>query len=125
MTLLTRRERKTLEFIRQHMLVHGECPSYTEIAAGIGIKSKGRVSALVGALEAKGALCRGRSGTARSITLVASNAFTVDLPTSMAAVVRALAEQAKVSPEAVIIEALRDRLGTIRLQNVAHGTKAA
>lgn len=120
----TRCERKALAFIRQHIAEHQEAPSYQEIANGVGVKSKGRVSEVVTALVAKGALTRGAGRAHRSIALVHSNAFTVDLPTDLAVVVRNLAARAGVAPEAVLIEALRDGLGTVQAHSASRETSA-
>lgn len=119
---LTRGERRILAYIREHIAVQGESPAYQEIAAGIGIRSKGRVSAVVAALVAKGVLTRGPHRSPRSLALIQDNTFTVELPADLAGFARDLAEQVGVAPEAVLIEALRDGLGTVRAHFVSRET---
>ena len=66
---LTRRQADALRFIRSFHSDHGYMPSYDEIAAGIGIASKGRIAEIIVALEQRGYVKR-LPGKARSIALV-------------------------------------------------------
>lgn len=52
--MLTTAQHKTLSFIRQFVAGHGYAPSLAEIAAGIGIRSKGAVHRYVQALADAG-----------------------------------------------------------------------
>ncbi len=52
--LLTAQQQKTLEFIRDYMTQHQQAPTEAEIAAGIGIVSRGVVHRYVHAIEKAG-----------------------------------------------------------------------
>ncbi|MBY0307511.1 MAG: DUF5110 domain-containing protein, partial [Phycisphaerales bacterium] len=67
-----------LAFIRAYLLREGIAPSYGEMAAGIGLCSKSRVSVIVDALVERGAICR-LPKRARTITLVEKPALPADL----------------------------------------------
>lgn len=54
--MLTPTQQKTLEFIRRYLAARGHAPSLAEIAAGIGIHSRGSAHRHVQALAAAGAL---------------------------------------------------------------------
>lgn len=62
---LTRRQADALAFIQSYHSDHGIMPSYDEIAVGMGLASKGRVSEIIAALEKRGYVkrlpCRARS----------------------------------------------------------------
>jgi repressor LexA len=55
---LTKREQDVLDFLTSYVAENGVPPMLTEIAAGIGVASKGQVHGYVSALEAKGRLQR-------------------------------------------------------------------
>ena len=54
----TRRQREVLDFITRYVESHGYRPSYQSIARHLGVKSKGGIARLVGALEEQGLLER-------------------------------------------------------------------
>jgi len=67
---MTPAQAKVLNFVRRYMAEHGGVsPTYGEIAAGIGRRSKGSVVPLVTALERQGAIKR-VPASARSIVLL-------------------------------------------------------
>ena len=49
--MLTSSEKKTLKFIQKYCIEKGNSPTHTEIAKGIGIKSKGVVHLLTKNLD--------------------------------------------------------------------------
>jgi repressor LexA len=55
---LTPRQRDVLNFILAHDKAHGFAPSIREIGLGVGIKSAGRVSDLLNALDKRGYITR-------------------------------------------------------------------
>jgi LexA DNA binding domain len=110
---LTRRQRETLDFIHCFYLEYGTSPSYAEIAAHLGNKVKQGAYRLVRALEARGAVTR-RPGQPRSLAPVLRNAVTLELPPDIDHAVRVLAQRARTTPEAVIIEAVHERLAGFR-----------
>lgn len=65
---LTQRQKEVLSMIVEHIGSHGRPPSIPEIAAHFGMKSPNGVAKHLAALEAKGAIERGRG--ARAIRLV-------------------------------------------------------
>lgn len=57
--MLTAKQKKLLEFIHAETLKsEGICPSYEEMRAHMGIKSKSGIHTLIGALEARGFVSR-------------------------------------------------------------------
>lgn len=52
--MLTRKQQQVLEFIRNYMSEHQQSPTEAEIAAGIGIKSRGVAHRYVAAIEQAG-----------------------------------------------------------------------
>jgi len=52
--MLTPKEHKTYQYIRRYLLVTGHAPTVQEIAAGIGIRSRGTIHRYVQALKQKG-----------------------------------------------------------------------
>lgn len=75
---LTQRQRDLFAFIRAYIIEHESAPSYDEMAAGIGLRSKGRISEMVDALVERGAVAR-MPNRARTITLVDEPALPADL----------------------------------------------
>jgi SOS-response transcriptional repressor LexA len=76
-----------LDFIRSYMLREGIAPSYSEMAAGTGLRSKSRVSRIVDALVERGAIVR-LPNRARAITLVDEPALPADLEQRVSAYCR-------------------------------------
>ena len=70
--MITDSQRKTLTFIRHYVAQHGYAPKLQEIAAGIGIQSRGVVHRYVQALIAEG-LLENTSGRHRGLQLVESS----------------------------------------------------
>lgn len=124
---LTRTERVVLDFIRDSINLNGISPSYEEIARGVGKKSKGHIAALVYSLSDKGAISlaygisRGRN---RGISIIGRTSHEVVLPDDLDAFVRRIASEAKVSPAAVIVEAIRDAAQNTRSISLTHETPA-
>lgn len=56
----TRRQREVLDFITRYVESHGYRPSYQSIARHLGVRSKGGIARLVGALEEQGLIERRR-----------------------------------------------------------------
>lgn len=70
---LTPRQRQLLNFIKIKIATDGYCPSYKEMAAGMGMSAKsiGTVSALVDRLEERGYIERSHiKGSSRSIRVL-------------------------------------------------------
>lgn len=67
---LTNAQRELLRFIETYILDHGYSPSFSEIAEGIGLKSKGPVHDMVQRLVERGRVSF-TPGRARSITITA------------------------------------------------------
>lgn len=105
---MTRLQLRAIEFIRDFRLEHGLSPTIREIATGLGLKSPGHVYRMIQLLASRGALIH-RPRERRSIELIpASPVISVELPAHLYANVQDLARKAKVTPEAVVIEAVRD-----------------
>ncbi len=66
--MLTKTQKKTLDFIKSYIDTHEISPTLTEIASGIGIQSKGTVSRYIQALIDKGYLSKNK-GYSRSLKL--------------------------------------------------------
>jgi SOS-response transcriptional repressor LexA len=62
--LISLRQQEFLDFIRDFEKVHGQPPTFKEIAIGMGISSKGSVSAMIGTLAQMG-LIRKAAGASR------------------------------------------------------------
>lgn len=109
---LTRTQAKILDFIRNYTLENGCSPAYREIAMHLGAKpsSHGMVSVHVKHMIAKGAL-RHELGAKRALAIAADDVLVLSLPRDLAERVSELARRARVTREAVVIEALRNRLG--------------
>jgi hypothetical protein len=110
---LTRRQRETLDFICGFTLECGAAPTYTEIAAHLGLKTRQSAHRLVRRLEARGAVTR-RRGQTRSLAPVLRNAVTLELPPALDRAVRMIAQRVCTTPEAVIMEAVYERLAGLR-----------
>lgn len=66
---LTRRQAQTLDFIRQYVTENACAPSYEEIGAGIGLRSKSGVMRLVNGLKERGHV-RHEPGMARTLEVL-------------------------------------------------------
>lgn len=69
---LTRRQREAMDFIRAEYDASGVSPTYEEICAALGLKSKASASRLVAGLVERGHLHR-YPGRARSLTPITAN----------------------------------------------------
>lgn len=67
--MLTKSQATLLKFIDEYIAEKGWCPSYLEMAAGIGLKSKSRIGVVLTALEERGFICR-IEGTARAVEVI-------------------------------------------------------
>lgn len=110
---LTRQQSKVLAYIRGYIAEHGCSPSHAEIAAGLGLVSRGSIHRHIHELVRRGALIQPR-GHARSIALTEAGSIRLYLPPDLDRRLRELAQQAGVTPEAIAIEALRDCLLPLR-----------
>ena len=122
---ITQQMQRVLDFIRAYQLEHGRVPSFARIGAGLGLKSKSNVHRLIHALVERGRIWM-MPGKARSMTMVpVSPVLTVELPPHLYAQVQDLARKAKVTPEAVVIEAVRDGFAHLRSKTVPRETSRA
>jgi hypothetical protein len=123
MSGISRHMATVLDYIRTYRLEHGACPSYAEIAKGVGLSSKNGVSRVIHELEERGKIRR-LPGQSRSIELIpAAPVLTVELPAHLYAQVQAVARTAKVTAEAVVIEAVRSGFAGLRsnvVPKIAH-----
>lgn len=69
MSGLTRRQAQLLAFIADYDEKHGFCPSYQQMAEGMGLASKGNIVPMVNVLAQKGKIRR-LPNRARSIEIV-------------------------------------------------------
>ncbi|WIA55484.1 hypothetical protein N6H05_21015 [Sphingobium sp. WTD-1] len=67
---MTPSQRCAYDFIRDRISSTGVCPALTEIAAAMGVKSKGNAFRVVDALVRDGYLRRGQAGSSRNLRLV-------------------------------------------------------
>ena len=67
--MLTARHRSVLQVIIDRQAQDGVCPSYQEISDIVGLKSKGRVNAIVRQLEERGYIRR-MEGRARAMEVI-------------------------------------------------------
>lgn len=109
---LTRRHWEVFEFICSSLLESGAAPSGEEIARHLGVKSTRSVARLVRDLAAGGVIVL-RRGKPRSAVPVGRNAIAVALPDRLERAVRIIAERARTTPEAVVVEAVHQRLSGI------------
>ena len=75
---LTARQRDLLDFIRTFIRENDFAPSYEEMAAGMGLRSKSRVAVLIEALVERGAVKRLPNG-ARTVTLLDEPTLPADI----------------------------------------------
>ena len=114
---LTRTQAKILDFIRNYTLENGCSPSYREIAMHLGAKptSHGMVSVHVKHMIAKDVL-RHELGAKRALKIVDDDVIVLSLPRDLADRVTEYARHARVTPQAVVVEALRSLPAFIRNQ---------
>ena len=67
--MLTPKQRRLLLFINHYIQRHGMCPNYNDMAAAIGAKSRGHITAMIDRLEARG-FVRRIPNVSRSIEIV-------------------------------------------------------
>lgn len=115
---LTRQQSKVLAYIRGYIAEHGCSPSYAEIAAGLNIVTRSAILRHVHALADKGRITLQARG-ARSIALTAVDALILHLPADITRRVQHLAGVAGVTPEDIVVEALRDSLFPLRVNRVS------
>jgi repressor LexA len=108
MTPLTARQALLMDFLRSTFAESGRCPSYDQMAAHIGIKSKSGIHRLLESLEGRGAIRR-MAGKIRSIEIVEENS--VALNPEIAQLVRDYAKQERVGVDTAANELLRQALG--------------
>lgn len=66
---MTEAQATVYQFIRDRMAATGVCPSLTEIAGAMGVKSKSNAYRVIDALVRDGHIVRGVRGTNRSLRL--------------------------------------------------------
>lgn len=66
---LTKRQKEALDFINDFQASSGYCPSYIEIAEGLGLKSKSNVYRIMQALIARGHVLQDK-GQKRAISII-------------------------------------------------------
>lgn len=89
MKSLSRRQTQVLEFIREHLVARGICPSIREIGATVGLRSTSTVHSHLCALEARGHLMR-QPGRPRYMTLTEPLPHAARVATLEALVARAV-----------------------------------
>lgn len=77
---MTPRQIRTLDFIREALTETGVCPTYAEIATGIGLRSKSNAHQAVEALVRDGHLLRGERQSDRSLRLPGASLTGVQTP---------------------------------------------
>lgn len=114
---LTAAQGRVLDAIAVHTKVHGRSPSYRQIAAAVGSASVGSVARWIDGLVERGALYR-LPNRARTLAVVTETISFV-LPRDLDRLVRDLAVKAGVTPEDLIIEAVRDQVTALCSQKIA------
>jgi SOS-response transcriptional repressor LexA len=81
--MLTKRQKQTLDYIEGYIdRTGGVAPSYAEVAAAMGLKSKANVHAFVDKLVARGAVRRvGRAGSWRGLEILRKRNVPLDVYT--------------------------------------------
>jgi hypothetical protein len=121
---LSRQQRRTLDFIRSEISDEGVSPSFSRIARHLGLRSKGYVSKLLDILQDRGHITR-QPFCAQSIALTAEPIRLIaGLPDDLKLEVARLALKAKIDPELVIVEAVRDGLASYRTAALARAAGA-
>ncbi|AWB21222.1 hypothetical protein DA075_10090 [Methylobacterium currus] len=108
---LTLKQRELLTFIERYIAASdGVPPSYDEMRTGVGLQSKSGIGRLLNALVERGHLHR-LSRRSRAIVLAATPAA-LELPASIQARIRNLADRAGTTPHAflsAVLDAHGDR----------------
>lgn len=100
--MITRRQAALLACVRKYAAAHhGATPSYQEIADALGLRSKSRVSALVGRLVARGYLHR-IPKRARGLQVIEHSLSGLDM--LQAAVARLVDERGPVATASCLVE---------------------
>lgn len=109
---LTPRQSECLAFIRAYIAANGIAPSITELADGIGNRSKSAVTAMMRSLEERGYIRR-LPHKARAIEVIEQQPATqsVALNPEIARLVRSYAEQEGIQTDTAANELLRQALG--------------
>jgi SOS-response transcriptional repressor LexA len=104
---LTPRQRDCFDVIKAYIGQHGQAPSYSEIAAGMGTKSKGRVGVLLAALEQRGWI-KTDPHLSRSITVCAEHEGLplYDLPAKVEAALKAYCDRTGEARRSVVADAV-------------------
>lgn len=110
MTPLTQKQSQILNFIRTFSTEQGHCPSLTEIANGLGVKSKSGIHYKLQALEERGAIRR-LHNRARSIEVIASDTLSVKLAPDIRRALDKIAAREGVEPHVTVSEIVRSYLG--------------
>lgn len=106
--MLTPKQRRLLLFINGYIQRHGMCPNYNDMAAAIGAKSRGHITAMIDRLEDRG-FVRRIPNAARSIEIVRlepgsvsdeahANERLIDIAPELLDVVKLLTKFAKDAP---------------------------
>jgi SOS-response transcriptional repressor LexA len=102
------RSHEALDFIRGYVLTHNCSPTVREVAAAVGSKSVSDAHRLIAHLVDAGKLTK-RPGRQRALKLIPqSPILPLELPLHLYDEVQSLASKANVTPQAVVIEAVRD-----------------
>jgi SOS-response transcriptional repressor LexA len=97
---LTSRQRQALDLITRHIAQHGVSPTYDEMQARMGLRSKSGIHRIVVGLERRGAIVRSpRLG--RSIALP-TEGYHVTLQPTLSAMLERRAKRFRLPPETVI-----------------------
>jgi len=107
---MTPKQAECLAFIAKHIEVYGQPPAYSEIAAGICLKSKSSVSRLVDALEKRGFIRRVRY---RSYSIEVIDPGEVRLNSEIFRLVSDYAKAEKIGIDTAANELLRQSLGAV------------
>lgn len=106
---LTPRQQDMLVFLRAYRMRTGVCPTFAEIADGLGMKSRGAILRLLRGLEERGHIRRLR-GKSRAIEIIDHNRTVatvhVELPPATQAQLNAFCEVHDEDPDKVIADAV-------------------
>lgn len=103
MSSLTPRQRDVMQVIQRHLDATGSAPTYDQIVAALGLKSKSNIHRVIQRLEERGYVRNSLPGHSRSITIL--RRVSAPLPSLPAS------ERARLSPACLAyVEALESRL---------------
>ena len=106
---LTTRQAQCLSIIETRIKQTGLCPSFDEIAGGLGIRSKSNVNRLLNGLEERGKIRR-LPGRARSIALIETDVARIN--PEIARLVKSYQAEEKIDKfDTAVNELLRFQLG--------------